>query len=129
MTLLNHGARRSAIKATIWRVGRNITIRRPDGNASQNIFGKTPDTDKTFSTHSTDEYAYRFTQRDSEQLGGVRHQGGQIDSQEPRIMLGYDTDVQPGDLIDFPDGRTYHIPSELEDHTSHKVANGVLYTG
>lgn len=110
----------------IWRAGEQITIKRPDGSETENIFGKKDDTDVTFSTVSSDEYGYRYEPTaDSRDRSGTVP-GGRVRTHEPHIALALDTAVQQDDLIEFPNGDQYAVTAPLVHENNHKIAKVTL---
>lgn len=121
------GGRELQAKVLIWRVGDSITIKRPDGSETENMFGKKDDTDLTFDTVSTVERGYRFDPSRSNSLRAAVAVGGRADMHEPHVALGHDTEAQEDDLLEFPD-LTYHV-TKVASEGSYKAAKTALYSG
>lgn len=122
MTTSPFSGKRTHVAAIIYRTGNEVTIKRDDGTASENRYGKVSDNDRTFSTVDT-EYARRLYNsrgnRDSQQIV----EGGRLDEDTPRIAFKHDTAAQENDHVTFPSGQTYSLDkkSQRDTHTEFRA--------
>lgn len=82
------------------RVGREITIFRSDGNATENKYNKITDGDKTWSQVAVETGRLTY-QSMSERATEASVMGGRVDTEQPLIMLRDDTEAREGDRIVF----------------------------
>lgn len=114
-------------KAILKKVGYEADIKRPDGSASKNKYGKIEDGDRTWTTVATERAYPTYTAGDLP--NEAQTQGGRINTDEPVIALPVDTDAQEDDRVTMSDtGRTYtlieEVPHELYTAFQTTLVNG-----
>jgi len=110
------GGNRTTVSAIIYRTGNEATIRRPDGNATENRYGKVTDTDVTYSAQATERFR-RIYQTESEPGSEQFVAGGRVSDEEPGIAARYNTVAQEGDRLLFEDGNEYTLDSRVDRDT------------
>jgi len=106
------GGNRTTIASIIYRTGNEADILRPDGQATENRYGKVSDGDVNYTVEDTETFRRIYqseVERGSEQLVI----GGRLDDEEPRIAARHDTGAQEGDRLQFADGSTYSLESRI----------------
>jgi hypothetical protein len=110
------GGKRTHIAAILYRTGSDVDVLRPDGNATENRYGKVADSDVSYSSVAS-ERARRIylseTPRGAEQVVT----GGRLNTEDPRIALMDDTVAKEGDRLRFPDGQRYSLESRIDRDT------------
>lgn len=120
MTRLSQATNQNLAKTIIWRVGYQVTIERPDGSETINIYGKKDDTDITYTSVSSDEYAYPIEPSGRNEERRATAEGGRVTQHAPEWALAYDTDAQEDDKLTI-NGTEYHVIN-LRDRDAYYAA-------
>lgn len=102
---------RSAAKVALRKAGTEATVFSPTEGA-ENAYNRHSDSDKTYTNEGT-EYAYRVFGSETERMDRKAATGGSIDRESPVIAFGYDSPVDEGWKVQFPDGNKYHLTVEI----------------
>lgn len=120
MSRLFTGRQRTA-DVMLSRFGTEVTIRRPDGTATLNEYGKVEDSDQTYNTVTT-ERAVRWYRARDDHPGEARVTGGRIDTENPWLFVAHDTQMQEDDRIEFSDTNQTYVVDELISRQTHTEA-------
>jgi hypothetical protein len=104
----------------IKRLGDKVIVRKPDGSATENKYGKVETNDVTY-TDTEETYArrvYRFEDEFPAEAGVV---GGRVDTDTPRILLPKDVEVNEEWRVHFINSdETYVLDEEIHREIMHE---------
>lgn len=89
---------RSTVRSALNRFGQRAEVRRPDGTATENRYGKIED--KSYKVVDTIT-AIRRTRRFSDEAQERTVDGGVINTDQPRIVAPLDANIQTDDRLAF----------------------------
>lgn len=116
MTTSPFGGKRTHVAAIIYRIGKEVSITRPDQTATENQYGKVSDGDRTYSQVTT-EHARRIYAQEGNEPQQQIVSGGRLSQETPRIAFKNDTQAQEGDRVTFPGGNTYELDEQVPKDT------------
>lgn len=91
-------AARRRFRLAINRLGERVEIRRPDGTATENKYGKVED--KNYAVVA-EEFAIRIDRDREEEAHERVVDGGVFDTDQPRILFPLDADIREDDRVAF----------------------------
>lgn len=109
------------------RVGTDVEIKRADGTATENKYGKVSDTDVSWSTVAN-EVAYRLYKYKDDFPNESRALGGRVNTDNPFIAFPRDTDAQEDDRVVFADDNKEYVLDELHARQTHYEFQSTLVT-
>jgi len=101
-------ANRRQVAVALKRLGSLMSIRRPDGTAVENDYGKVEDGDLDYDD-AGEAYGRRTYWSESDYPSVAVSSAGDLNTDEPIIITQADADLEEDDRIDFPDGDTYNV--------------------
>jgi len=104
---------RHTYSVIVERFGNEAEIRRPDGSASKNKYGKKSDTDVNYAPVGTEKMRVAYERLDDRpDQAGV--DGGRVSTDNPYMVCRHDTEAQEGDRVHFShDGRTFSLEERV----------------
>lgn len=98
------------------RVGVHATLRKPDGTATENKYGKVSDSDINF-VDDGQITAHRLYPNDDSRQRESSVEGGAVDLSTPRIAVQNGTGLQEEWRVAFPDGEVYRLIEKIPRKT------------
>lgn len=118
-------AARHRLSAIIDRFGNDADVRRPDGTATKNKYGKVSDTDVTYSSVGTERVRVAYPD-DNDHPAQAGVDGGRVSTDSPILVCKHDTIIQEGDRVHFShDGRTFSV-EERREYDTHVTFTATL---
>lgn len=114
-------ARERTADVALSRFGTEITIRRPDGTATLNEYGKIEDSDESYTQVAT-EFAVRWYRARDDYPGEATVDGGRVDTENPWLFLAADTQASEDDRVEFSDTGQVYVVDEMIPRQAYKQA-------